>query len=587
MPYDLPSIFKTNPMEVLLCQARKDSARLAMHIRGKNVASAIETMDEFETEQKKNIRQKYCRSNRDVFARLHRPIDKVFSASGGSVTINLPDAQLKYFNKYLQKIRKGMSLRKWVQQLGIPAYQIDPNGIIFIEVDKQGRPYPTYKSTDDIFYYDLDGRKVNMVILKLTAAEVLSYGLDSSAYPSIVEMINKKKGSDGSYSGKYYRIVDDITDAIYEWDGKSLTEIPGLTINNMFFTCPGIIISDMYDFNSELLLSPDSEVVELANAILIQGSVFEIWKNLHMFPKHWRVQSICPKCQGNKMYAGAPCPDCEGTGFQKRSSVRDEIIVPIPDTADGKVSIPTQFDGYSAPQTDAWDLSVNDITRLFTLMFETLWGYSPESGKQNVKVSGDKKTATQIMDESNAKIQRLYGFSEWAETIEKFVIDMCATYMFPRTYSGCSVNYGDRYIMEGPDEIWLKYSTARKEGAAQAILDTLLQDYYESKYFGNPISLQVALRQMRVEPWVHSTFREVQAMSVTDLDKCRKMYFSEWKSSLIDMDWLTKTDQVLNDLLTAYATPKLATIAEEVALVAQQTAFEPAAVKKSLTGSVQ
>lgn len=577
---NLSTIFLNNPMKQLLAEAQKQSARLSLHITGTNLKSAIETMDEFETEQKKNLRQKYSRSNRDIFTRLHRPIDKVFSANGGSVVVNLPESQQKQFNAYLQKIRKGMSLRKWVQQIVLPAFQIDPNGIIFIEVDENGIPYPTYKSTQDIFYYEADGRKLNLVIFNLSVKQAQAYALIAPTQISL----DRFKTNENNPT-KYYRVVDDITDAIYEWDGKVLTEIKELTLPNMFLTCPGMIISNIYQFNNDLLLSPDSDIIELANDILTSNSVFSIWKNLHMFPKHWRMQSVCPTCQGQKVVSGGECKDCTGTGFQKRSSVRDEIIVPVPDSADGKITLPQAFDGYTTPSTEAWDLTTSDLDRLYKMMFETLWGYSPES-KPQVKASSADKTATQVLDESNNKIQRLYSYSEWAESIEKFTIDLCAGLMFGQTYKGCSVNYGDRYIMEGPDEIWLKYSTARKEGAAQAILDELLRDYYEAKYYGNPLGLQKAMKQMRVEPWVHQTLREVQGLSATDLDKACKMYFSEWSSVVTDMDWIMNTEESLRAALIAYVQPKVDQIVVDVANAAAQAAFEPPAVKPALTKQI-
>jgi hypothetical protein len=360
---------------------------------------------------------------------------------------------------------------------------------------------------------------------------------------------------------KYFRIVDAISDKIVEWDGKVLTEIPELNLPNPFMQCPGIIVSDIYQFNSDLLLSPDSDIVELANSILTQNSVFEIWKNLHMFPKHWRMQSVCPTCQGNGTVNGEKCTDCNGLKFQKRSSVRDEIIVPFPDSQDGKISLPQAFDGYTTPPVEAWKLSTDDLDRLYLQMFETLWGYSPQS-KTQVSVK-DNKTATQVLDESNGKIQKLYGYSDWAQSLETFIIDMCAGVMYGSSYKGCSVKYGDRYIMEGPDEIWLKYSDARKSGSSEAVLDDLLRDYYESKFLGNPLALQKAMKQMRVEPWVHLTVTQVETITATNIDKACKVYFSEWASTLEDMDWWMGLVPDLRNQLIAYCTPKVAIIDSE------------------------
>lgn len=560
---ELIDIFTSNPLKVQLAEARKQSSRLAMHITGLNMKSAIETMDEFETEQKKNLRQKYSRSNRDIFTRIHRPIDKVFSASGGSVKVSLPEDLEKEFTVYMQAIRKSMPLRKWVQQVALPAYQIDPNGLIFIEVNRIGIPYPTYKSTQDIFYYDTDGRELKMVIFNLSIDDAKKYGLQVPNSSVILERINKSVKDNNKT--KYYRIVDDVSDKIVEWDGKVINEIPELNLPNPFMKCPGIIVSDIFEFNSDLLISPDSEVVELANSLLTQNSVFEIWKNLHMFPKHWRMQSVCPTCQGNGVLAGETCKSCDGTKFQKRSSVRDEIIVPFPDSADGKISLPQAFDGYTAPAVDAWTLSTNDIDRLFNQMFETMWGYSPKSSAQvQVKLPSDNaKTATQVLDESNAKIQKLYSYSAWAESIEKFIIDLCAGLLYGSSYTGCTVKYGDRYIMEGPDEIWLKYSDARTKGASDSVLDDLMMDYLEAKFYGKPIALQVAIKKNKVQPWLHIEVAEIESIAITAIDKACKVYFSEWKSTIADMEWINKDEDTLRQELITYCEPKLAGLQQE------------------------
>lgn len=550
---ELSQIFTANPQSALLDEARKQSDRLRMHITGKQFANMIETMDEFETEQKKNLRQKYSRSNKDIFSRIHAPIDKVFSALGGSLTVNIPQSKQKEFNVFLSDIRKSMSLRKWVKAVALPGLQMDPNGLIFIEVDQNGKPYPTYKSTKDIFYYEVNGRSIETVIFNLSVKEAKKYALQADQ--SIVATGMQSSFDDNKQATRFYRIVDDVVDKIVMWDGKNIEEYPELTIPNYFKKCPGLIISDIYEFDSDLFLSPDSPIVELANSILTQNSVFEIWKNLHMFPKHWRVQSVCPTCQGHKTVSGAECIDCGGTGFQRRTSVRDEIIVPMPDSIDGKIQIPDKFDGYSTPSAEAWELSTKDLDRLYNQMFETMWGYSPDAAA-SVKVGSDK-TATQVLDEVNSKSQRLPSYSQWAESIEKFVIDMCAGLMYGTSYQGCSVKYGDRYILEGPDALWNKYSDQRTKGASQAVLDNSLKDYYESKLQSNPIQLQIAIKQMKVEPWVHLSVSQVQALTDVSLkDKIAKAYFSEWASTLNEMDWIMNTEQKLRQKMYEYSDQK-------------------------------
>lgn len=582
--YDLAKlleIFKNNPMALFLIAARKASAMLNMHITGVDFRQAITQMDEFETEQKKNLRQKYSRSNKDVFARLHRPIDKIFTARGGSVTYNLPESQMKTFASYLSNIANGLSLRKWIKMVALPAFQIDPNGLIFMEMDEDGNPVPCYKSTGEIFYYKKNGRNVELVIFNITTDQAKKYGNNLPDKSVLLDRIDK-----APKNTKYYRVVDSITDMIVEWDGTTLTEVPVMTMPNYFLQCPAMIVSDIVTFNSQMFESPDSIVVELANDILTDQSTFNIWKKLHMFPKHWRVRSTCPTCMGTGKNAGQNCTDCGGTGFAKRSSVRDELVIPLPDGSDGKLSLPTQFSGYSTPEIGAWVLSTDELDRLFDTMYATIWGNPPKKisqGKSTSEKSNQSpQTATAEILDVQSMIDRQKDFSEWGQSVEVFITDLSGYALFPGSYNGCSIHWGDRYINEGPDTIWNKYSDARMKGSPKDTLDNLLRDYYESRYEGNPIELGIALKVMKVEPFVHLTEIQVQGLAnVSDHDKAAKDYYSEWRSTKTGMEIIMGTEETLRKDMNAFAVTKLAEVKAD-----QQAAAYLAAKAKPPTTAV-
>src|SRR5690242_16702617 len=98
--FQLKRIIEKNPASALLAEAQKDASLLNAHITGAGLTTIIRNDEYFEDDQRKNLRQKYARSNRDLFARIHRPIDKVFTAKGGSVVYNLPEAQEKKLAAY-------------------------------------------------------------------------------------------------------------------------------------------------------------------------------------------------------------------------------------------------------------------------------------------------------------------------------------------------------------------------------------------------------------------------------------------------------------------------------------------------------
>jgi hypothetical protein len=561
----LKAIIKHDPSIALLAEAQKDASLLNAHITGAGLDTIIRSDDYFEDEQKKNLRQKYARSNRDLFARIHRPIDKVFTAKGGSTIYNLPEAQAKRLAAYLATIRNGMSLRRWIKSIALPAYQIDPMGVIFMELDALRQPYPTYRSTSDIFRYKLNGRKLEYIIFKLGADDVRlagrNMGVPDVTLNSIFEKLPSLNGTP-----KFLRVVDDVSDKIYRLEGEGqYTEIPELTLPNYWMYVPGMIVSDLVKYNSQCFQSPDADIVELANDFLTDCSVFNIWKKLHGYPKAWRTKTACSTCMGSGLVRGVECRDCGGTGNKKKATVRDELIVPIPD--DGKM--PTTFGGYITPDITGWELMRNEMTTLEDMMFMTSWGTIMKRPTDKAQ----PETATSEFINAQAINERLPDFTSWGQTIETFVITAVGQIMFNQNYQGPSVNYGNRFIIEGPDVLWNKYADARAEGAPQAALDGLLRDYYESRYEGSPMDLNKALKLMKVEPWTHLTIDQVQAASALQVDKIAKTYFSEWVSTKTDMEILSTDEQTLRDDLTAYAEAKNELFKDQQAeMLAQQQA---------------
>lgn len=561
----LKRVIKSDPSIALLAEAQKDASLLNAHITGAGLSTIIRSDEYFEDDQKKNLRQKYARSNRDLFARIHRPIDKVFTAKGGSTIYNLPEAQEKRLAAYLATIRNGMSLRKWIKSIALPAYQIDPNAVIFMELDAMRQPYPTYRSTSDIFRYKTNGRKLEYIIFKLGTDDVRVAGRNMGVPDTALDSIFAKLPS-LNRTPKFLRVVDDVSDKILRLDGdEQYVEIPELTLPNYWMYVPGLIVSDLVKYNSQCFQSPDADIVELANDFLTDCSVFNIWKKLHGFPKAWRTKTACSTCMGSGLVRGVQCPDCSGTGSKKKATVRDELIVPIPD--DGKM--PTAFGGYITPDIEGWKLMRDEMTSLEDMMFMTSWGTIMKRPTDKAQ----PETATSEFINAQAINERLPDFSSWGESIETFVITACGQIMFNQNYQGPSVNWGNRFIIEGPDVLWNKYADARAEGAPQAALDGLLRDYYESRYEGSPMDLGKALKLMKVEPWTHLTIDQVQASSALQVDKIAKTYFSEWVSTKTDMEILSSDEQELRDELTAYAEDKNQQFKDQQAeMLAQQQA---------------
>src|ERR1051325_8194379 len=114
-------IIKTNPNRVLLDAARSQAKKLRMHITGDGLKEAIEAMPYFESKAVTALRKTYCRSNKDLFARIFYNRDKVFTARGGSKTFDMPKSEEANFRAYLSEIMYGLPLDKWIKTTALQA----------------------------------------------------------------------------------------------------------------------------------------------------------------------------------------------------------------------------------------------------------------------------------------------------------------------------------------------------------------------------------------------------------------------------------------------------------------------------------
>lgn len=514
----IKEILSKSPHAALLGTFRKESKELTAHITGQGNNDLLEKISGLENDDQLSLRKQFARSNKDIFARIHRPEDKIFTAKGGSKIYDISDSEKKELIKTLQSIYNGIDIQSWIEQFALTNLHIDPMGVILIEVSEDGtRAYPTYKSTSDIFDYSVKGRSLNYLILKGNESNI-------------------------------YRVIDSVTDTTYKFEGGTLTTINAFP--NYFSEVPGIVISNILRKNSEYYQSPDQEIVELANEYLRESSVKTIYKLKHGYPKSWQYAGTCTECKGTGHYKGEDCSACNGSGRAISKDASQTITIPIPE--EGQPTIAPNIAGFVSPDIAGWDKMNSEQEYLETLMHSTYWGI-----KERVQFNGTK-TATEIVSDMQPINDRLVKFSMWAEELEKFITDKVAKFMYT-TYKGCSINYGKRFVLESYDQIWTKYQDARVKGSPMSVLDNLLIDYYESRYSSNQIELAKHLKLMRVEPYVHQTPKEVKDLEVDPLEYAKKVYYHEWLSTLEGNAILLKDVLTLRNELTIFVTDKINT----------------------------
>lgn len=530
----IKNILLTNPNKDLVLEGKKKNKQLRTHIYGENLEAEIRTIEGFEKEALRNLRAKYTKSNKHIFAWLGRPVDKVFSAKGTSVYYNLSGTTEKQAIAIAGDVRDGYSAKKWNETYWKPHFLDDPNGFIFIEIGADSKAYPTYKSITTVYDYQPKGSGFDYIVFNVTTSEKVSRGFKSDE--------------------KIFRVVDDAFDYWIKVDNETVTEIKSETYTNYFGKVPAIVNSDLASSQVEgLRLSLFDDVIELANHYLLKGSIKVTHDFLHGYPKYYEYADDCMECKGEKTVGGEDCSACKGTGKRIMTKVSDVKIMAYPDADNPEVSTPG---GYIEPSKTYYDIATAELADLENAMTFTLWGTEGRKTVQQTGQAGDK-TATQVIDEIQPKADRLTLISEMAEKRHKFIIDHLISWeLMLENYPGASVSYGKRYLIESPDVIWERYQKARTTSSPD-ILDDMLLDYIETKYSSDPVGMNIQKKLMEVQPFVHRTPAEVSGSSfVSEEDKKAKEYYSEWVKTMTDLQILSSNVESLKQSLYDYVGTK-------------------------------
>lgn len=498
---EIKKILLENPTKKLWTDAAADARKLQMHVLGHGLQSYITLIENYESAKGQLVRKKYCKSNRDLFARLLRPVDNIWNGRGGGTFYDTSEPNQKALRKVLSNVYKGFSVRAWIEKFWMPRYIDDPMGILFMEVDNDGT-YPTYKASRDIFDAVLNGRRFEYIVFR-------------TVDPAI------------------FRVVDDVKDILVKMspdstDDQKVQKVKMLSGReypkyvNYFQEVPAMIISDLpKDGNVDMYMSPITDEVELADVYLRDGSIANIYRFKNGFPLPWKYPEVCGKCKGQKLVGGATCGDCNGSGIKIESRPGDMTVFAWPTKDEVEIK---DKGGFISPDLKYLEYADASQKELEELIDRTHWGTVREKDPNK---GGDKETATGRFIDVQPIKNRLIKYAKAGEGAEEFITNMEGKFHFNTAYVGCAVNFGRRFMIGDPDEIWTKYQDARTKVGSVTSLDDILREYYETLYQANPQELQKSLQMIKLEPGVHMTIGEVKA-NLPWVEYIKKVYFSQW-----------------------------------------------------------
>lgn len=491
---DIIEILKDNQsIPEWVIKARNNNSELEALVNGVDFESLLIKIEGKEDNEKILARKKYSRSIKDLFERLLRPIDYVYSSTGGSKKYNEKvdtDVILA-----LSKLTGEKPLEHWAQNNWMPLYHTDPNGIIIYEW-KDDKCWPTYKNIHKVRCYKATGQKLEWVLF---------------------EPCNEE-------GEKEFRLIDDAYDYTIKQNGESFTIDDDDTYENPFRKCPGIVISDLMHYCGHERKSPIEKITEIAKEYLRDQSIKTLYKFLHGFPIFWRYVVQCEKCHGTGKIGTNNCPDCNGVGFYMKKDVTDMVTLPVPKNNDD-IKIAPDIAGYIAPELKTWDQYIKELDLLFSVMNETHWGADIKS--QAIK------TATEVYSNYQPVISRLNKYADTAEWVEWYLTELALNFLNPiknADDSYVSVLYGRNYIIEPINVLLERYQKSKEAGDSTAILDKQLYEWIVSKYKSDPETLSDELKRIQVEPFVHYTVKDVFDYYGPKQAKEKMMFSAFWSS---------------------------------------------------------
>jgi uncharacterized protein YutE (UPF0331/DUF86 family) len=476
--------YQTTPQWVL--EARERSSEFKALVTGEKFSDLlINRIESIESAKRAIARRKYSKDIRDMFDRVFKKRYNVFEAVGGSEIIKIESETLKaQFETIANNFKGQKSIEKYLSDTFFNLWDVDPNGVLFLEYkieDGQIECYPTYKSINDIRYYDADGQEIEYIIFE----------------PKLVK-------TESNSLSKMWRFVDSENEYFFIQDGSSFRFLEEKSFKHEYKQVPGVIISDNQIVGSHIRRSMVDQVSELAKDYARDKSVLTIYKFQNGFPIHWRYEQKCRPCQGTGKTGSESCKICNGKGILQKSDVTDVVSVTPP--REGDPVLTPNVAGYVNPSIEVWKQYNDDLKQMELKIESTIWG-TMEAAAQNDTATGkfiDTQPITNELSKLSSNVEFVHNF------LAKMVLRLITPVETDKIYYYKS--YGRRYIIESPDTILNKYNESKDKGDPVTILDRLLNEFIVAKYKSDLYMQNVQLKKAVLEPYIHLSVKEVYDM---------------------------------------------------------------------------
>jgi hypothetical protein len=122
-------------------------------------------------------------------------------------------------------------------------------------------------------------------------------------------------------------------------------------------------------------------------------------------------------------------------------------------------------------------------------------------GDTDTTITKEAVNENQVQANVEGKRNVLHRIKRDPELNEKFIVDTMGRLRYGSYYVGCTVNYGEQFLLFTTEEMTLQYMDFKKAGLPNYMVGQKKQLLIQTEYKSNPMQQQRAFILDRLEPW--------------------------------------------------------------------------------------
>lgn len=227
--------------------------------------------------------------------------------------------------------------------------------------------------------------------------------------------------------------------------------------------------------------------------------------------------------QNRYIYRGAKIAECPACSKKRLTGVGSFVEIDPPSYENNNTDLrnPVSVTPVDGPSLE---YNTSELKRLGQDFFERVTGYGGQV------LNDQALNMDQIGAFFEGRTNTLRNLKKDFESAQAWVDKTCCLLRYGDRFKSLSIDYGSTFYLLSADDLLAMYTKTLKEGGDSVTLDTLQDQYYETRFRNNAEELERAKLLLEVEPLRHLSKEQVQKMydgkSISYEDYMMKLNFS-------------------------------------------------------------